>query len=493
MFYTKNLKTRGNKGLTLIEALIATVTVTILLAGALVMQLSVRKSYYAVSGQNEVQKNVEEMMGDITDGLRETRGISICNSTTPADRGDGTAVSLCFYEGSTGNLISYRLDSSKLRRGRRPDGGSWNAADDDEKVADYNDKVDIDSFALIAYQEDGTTTTTEPRDIRTIEINLTAHQTVAPTIAPGGEIAVTLYSTVDLRKEPLGNITGSVTSPASGVIIAATGAANFLYTVDSASNNFSFFATPSGTNYNLVARSLMYDNTIPPAVSLDKPGETNTTAIGALPLTTTKCRISGNFDATNTTQPAGYPFYETVGAYEGLVVDLPGCTGGSSYSGNTFYLWGKLIQVDMTDGPALTLVTLEVKKQSDDSVVDSDTHLTTVLGAATFTFADLRLFSYPNPLLGNFVAGVSAFQDDGGYQLEASTLCNTSDANKKYDLIELFVTTGDYKIMFILDPTTYSTQPPSTIYYLQAQGGGVRKDISITPGKDNTISYDYDG
>ena len=492
MFYIKKLKIRGNKGLTLIEVLIATVTTVILLAGALVMQHSVRKSYYAVSGQNEVQKNVEEMMGDITGGLQETRGIYICNSTIPADRGDGTAVPLAFYENSSANLISYYVDgSNKLQRGRSTDGGTtWS----DNKLADYNDKVDIDSFTLIAYQEDGTTTTTEPRDIRTIEINLTAHQTVAPTIAPGGEIAVTLHSTVNLRKEPLGNITGSVTTPGSGVIIAATGAANFLYTVDSASHNFSFFATPSGTNYNLVARALMYNDSGSTAVSLANPGETDTTwATSILTGTTTKCKISGNFDATDTTQPAGYPFYETVGAYEGLVVDLPGCTGGSSYSGNTFYLWGKLIQVDMTDGPALTLVTLEVKKQSDDSVVDSDTHLTTVLGAATFTFADLRLFSYPNPLLGNFVAGVSAFQDDGGYQLEASTLCNTSDANKKYDLIELFVTTGDYKIMFILDPTTYSTQPPSTIYYLQAQGGGVRKDISITPGKDNTISYDYDG
>lgn len=476
MFYTKNLKTRGNKGLTLIEALIATVTVTILLAGALVMQLSVRKSYYAVSGQNEVQKNVEEMMGDITDGLRETRGISICNSTTPADRGDGTAVSLCFYEGSTGNLISYRLDSSKLRRGRRPDGGSWNAADDDEKVADYNDKVDIDSFALIAYQEDGTTTSTEPRDIRTIEINLTAHQTVAPTIAPGGEIAVTLYSTVDLRKEPLGNITGSVTSPASGVIIAATGAANFLYTVDSASNNFSFFATPSGTNYNLVARSLMYDNTIPPAVSLDKPGETNTTAIGALTATSIRCRLDGvggievvlanPFTSESSVTGTTVPTWSQV------------CNGGTTYSpvGTNFNLWGRLNPINLTGGPASMPVIMRVRRVSDDFEVANQTQNTNAAGDTTY---NIDVPSYT--LNSSFIGLIRAYEESAGpvYTDRATVV---SDTSNDYRLIEFPAAAGGTTYHFVFDTTNSS---PLENYYIQADGSTTTVNVNVSPGKDN--------
>jgi len=477
MFYTKNLKTRGNKGLTLIEALIATVTVTILLAGALVMQLSVRKSYYAVSGQNEVQKNVEEMMGDITDGLRETRGISICNSTTPADRGDGTAVSLCFYEGSTGNLISYRLDSSKLRRGRRPDGGSWNAADDDEKVADYNDKVDIDSFALIAYQEDGTTTTTEPRDIRTIEINLTAHQTVAPTIAPGGEIAVTLYSTVDLRKEPLGNITGSVTSPASGVIIAATGAANFLYTVDSASNNFSFFATPSGTNYNLVARALMYNDSGSTAVSLANPGKTDDTTwvTPTLTATTTRCRLNG---VGGIEIVLGNPF-----TLESSVTGTTGptwsqvCNGGTTSSVSTnFNLWGRLNPINLTGGPVSSPVIMRVKRVSDNFEVANQTQTTDPAGDATY---NIDVPSYT--LSSSFIGLIRAYEELAGptYTERATVV---SDTSNDYRIIEFPADAGGTTYYFVFDVGNSSSLEN---YYIQADGSATAVNVTVSPGKDN--------
>ena len=474
MFYIKKLKIRGNKGLTLIEVLIATVTTVILLAGALVMQHSVRKSYYAVSGQNEVQKNVEEMMGDITGGLQETRGIYICNSTIPADRGDGTAVPLAFYENSSANLISYYVDgSNKLQRGRSTDGGTtWS----DNKLADYNDKVDIDSFTLIAYQEDGTTTTTEPRDIRTIEINLTAHQTVAPTIAPGGEIAVTLHSTVNLRKEPLGNITGSVTTPGSGVIIAATGAANFLYTVDSASHNFSFFATPSGTNYGLVARSLMYNDSGSTAISLDEPGEANTIwATSALTATTTRCRLNG---VGGIEIVLGNPF-----TLESSVTGTTGptwsqvCNGGTTSSVSTnFNLWGRLNPINLTGGPVSSPVIMRVKRVSDNFEVANQTQTTDPAGDATY---NIDVPSYT--LSSSFIGLIRAYEELAGptYTERATVV---SDTSNDYRIIEFPADAGGTTYYFVFDVGNSSSLEN---YYIQADGSATAVNVTVSPGKDN--------